>query len=142
MNQPHAPATLMVFLLTDLTDSTRWKQLLGDHIYAQNLLQPHNDLFRKLLSEFPRAVERNFTGDAFLITFSSPSAAVQFALWFHEAPATRDRSEAVTRTSRRPETRIGIHLGEAIAYADADPDIQQITGQAVDLAARLASRIG
>ncbi len=130
-------SSLMVFLFTDLVDSTGWKQALGDVEYAQGVLQPHNELFRTLLSGFPDAQERNFTGDGFLATFAAPSAAIQFALRLHDALQKYAWSEAVRRNGRQPETRIGIHLGEAIAYADADPKIQQITGQAVDLAARI-----
>ena len=137
MNEPQASSSLLVFLFTDLVDSTGWKQSLGDAAYANDILQPHNDLCRRLLSEFPDANERNFTGDGFLVTFPSPSAAVQFGLRFHERLREYLWSDEVTRKGHAPETRIGIHLGEAIAYADADPNTKQVTGQAVDLAARI-----
>jgi serine/threonine protein kinase/class 3 adenylate cyclase len=142
MNGSKSSSTLMVFLFTDLVDSTGWKQSIGDVGYAQGILQPHNDLFRKLLLEFEGAIERNFTGDGFLATFDAPSAAVTFAIRFHEALQSHVWSAEVLATNRRPETRIGIHLGEAIPYADADPRRKQITGQAVDLAARIMGLAG
>jgi len=122
----------MVFLFSDLVDSTGWKQTLGDVAYAENVLRPHNSIFRRLLHELG-GVERNFTGDGFLATFNTPSDAVQFALQLHKE--LRDHAWLVN--GRQPETRIAIHLGEAIAYADANPDQKQISGQAVDLTARI-----
>ena len=130
-------SALLVFLFTDLVDSTGWKQALGDRDYAEGLLKPHNDHFRTVLRDFPDAVERNFTGDGFLVTFTSPSQAVQCALRMHEALRTHAWNESVRRHGRIPTTRIGIHLGEAIAYDDLDPAKQQVSGQAVDLAARV-----
>ena len=115
----------------------RLEAVLGDRDYAEGLLKPHNDHFRTVLRDFPDAVERNFTGDGFLVTFTSPSQAVQCALRMHDALRTHAWGECVSRHGRPPTTRIGIHLGEAIAYADTDPAKQQITGQAVDLAARI-----
>lgn len=124
-----------VFLFTDLVDSTAWKGRLGDEAYTADILRPHNALFRAKLAEAAGAVERAFTGDGFFATFASSSDAVRCALDFHAMLAAFPWSAAVLSHSG-PKTRIGIHLGEAVFY-DANPE--QVTGQAVDLAARVMS---
>lgn len=58
---------------------------------------------------------------------------MNFALAFHYALRSR-RWEEVT-----PSTRIGIHLGEATEFTDADSDRTQLAGHAVDMAARMMS---
>jgi class 3 adenylate cyclase/tetratricopeptide (TPR) repeat protein len=126
----------MVFLFSDLVDSTGWKQDLGDVAYAEGLLRPHNDLFRELLAAHG-GTERTFTGDGFLATFAAPSDAVRFALRLHVALSDRPWGPAVDGAGRRPQTRIGVHLGEALTFPDADPAARQVAGQAVDLTARV-----
>lgn len=136
MNPTPSPSQLMVFLFTDLVNSTSWKKEIGDPTYTSDVLQPHNRMFRELLVRFGGAVERNFMGDGFLATFRSPSEAVNFALFFQYALREHAWSDAVLATGKRPQTRIGIHVGEAIEYSD-QVDKAQVSGQSADLGARV-----
>ena len=91
----------MVFLFTDLVDSTAMKQRLGDGDYVRGVLQPHNAIFRELLATFAGGKEQDNAGDGFFVTFGGLSEAVRFALlfqhrlhtsvWQCERPATRSR---------------------------------------------------
>lgn len=123
----------MAFLFTDLVNSTGLKEELGDAEYVRFVAQPHNTLFRELLGRFPGACENNYTGDGFLATFTSVADAVKFALLFHHSLSARQWERV------RPQSRVGIHLGEAMEFSDADPERKQLAGQAVDLTARVMS---
>src|SRR5215472_13702803 len=66
-------------LFTVVVGSTRPKQVLGDR-RAVELLPAHHAFFRKTLSHFPQGQEVETAGDSFLLLFTEPSAAVEFAL--------------------------------------------------------------
>ena len=137
MVQPEIPSQSMVVLFTDLVDSTSWKSLIGDSHYANSVLQPHNELFGRLLAEYPGAAVRNFMGDGFLAKFAKPSDAVKFALRFQHDLETWPWNDVVRNAGRRVRTRIGIHQGEAIEYLDKATNQLQLSGQAVDLGGRI-----
>lgn len=61
-----ASPRLLIFLFTDLVDSTGLKERWGDMDYVRCVLQPHNRLFRETLRQFPSGVERDNAGDGFL----------------------------------------------------------------------------
>jgi serine/threonine protein kinase len=130
-------STTSILLFADLNDSTGWKKVLGDRDYANELRLPHDRIFRKLLLQYPGALERDSTGDGFLATFLTPSDAVTFALNFHQALISHTWGEPIRKVSKFPTTRIGIHLGEVVEFAD--PTGKKVSGQAVDLAARVMS---
>lgn len=130
-----AASVLKVFLFTDLVDSTAWKKALGDRDYALRVLAPHDHLFRALLAEYPGAALNNDMGDGYLATFPAPGDAVRFALRFHAALAAEPWADAVRQAGRVPLTRVGIHLGEHVELAQ--PGAPKLSGQAVDLAARV-----
>lgn len=108
----------MVVLFTDLVDSTSWKSLIGDSGYPQHVLQPHNELFVRLLRDYPGAALRNFMGDGFLAKFEKASDAVSFALRFQYELNALDWHASVRDAKRLVRTRVGIHQGEAIEYPD------------------------
>ena len=62
MPAPDVTSRLMVFLFTDLVDSTGMKERLGDRNYVRLVLQPHNAIFRELLASFPGGQERDNWG--------------------------------------------------------------------------------
>jgi formylglycine-generating enzyme required for sulfatase activity/serine/threonine protein kinase/class 3 adenylate cyclase len=132
---PAGRSALKVFLFTDLVASTAWKKSLGDHGYAMEVLAPHDRLCRSLIAEYPGASLNNDMGDGYLVTFQTPGDAVGFALRFHDALARQPWGEAVRRSGQQPFTRIGIHLGEHIELDQ--PGTPKLSGQAVDLAARV-----
>ena len=71
MPTPDVHSRLMVFLFTDLVDSTGMKERLGDRNYVRLVLQPHNAIFRELLATFAGGQERDNAGDGFFVTFGS-----------------------------------------------------------------------
>ena len=141
VSQPESPSeplsSSMVVLFTDLVDSTSWKSLIGDSGYTQHVLKPHNELFVRLLRDYPGAALRNFMGDGFLAKFERASDAVRFALRFQYELNALDWHASVRAAQRLVRTRIGIHQGEAIEYPDAATGQPQLSGQAVDLGGRV-----
>jgi class 3 adenylate cyclase len=132
----HGLPRLLIFLFTDLVDSTGLKDRLGDLEYVRYVLQPHNRLFRQLLRDYPSAIERDNAGDGFFVTFESVTEAVQFALMFqHRMRNTRWELEI-------PLTRIGIHIGDAALFQDVSATQPKTAGQAQDLSARLMGLAG
>ena len=140
--QPAAPglpseSMSMVVLFTDLVDSTSWTSLIGDSGYTQHVLKPHNELFARLLRDYPGAAYRGFRGDGFLAKFDRSSDAVAFALRFQHELNAFDWHDTVRAAQRLVRTRIGIHQGEAIEYHDTATGQLELSGQAVDLSARV-----
>lgn len=131
MPAPEVTSRLMVFLFTDLVDSTGMKERLGDRTYVRDVLQPHNAIFRELLAQFPGGQERDNAGDGFFVTFESLGDAVRFALLLQY------RLQGQAWQSETPTTRVGIHLGDATEFADSGSGQTKTAGQAIDLAARV-----
>ena len=97
---------LRTLLLSDLVDSTRLVERLGDTRGA-GLLQAFDRIARKLLREYGgREIDRT---DGFLLLFDRPIDAVRYALDFHRELAGLSRDEATLLRAR-----IGIHLGEVV----------------------------
>ena len=130
MTPTKSSSSLMVFLFTDLVDSTGWKQMLGDRAYAAELRLPHDRLFRELLAPVAGAIERDNAGDGFFATFQTPGDAVEFALRFQHSLAEHRWGETIAKIYHRPATRIGIHLGAVVEFDDVAG--RKVAGQAVD----------
>ncbi len=128
-----ASSRLMVFMFTDLVDSSALARQLGDADYVRCVLEPHNAIFRHVLAQFPEAREVKHTGDGFLATFASSSDAANCALRFHHA------LHAATWQRVEPQTRIGIHFGEAIDFAGPDAGRTDLAGDVLNMAARVMS---
>lgn len=126
-------AHLAVIMFTDLADSSALARRLGDADYVRHVLEPHNAIFRQLLTEFTEAREIKQTGDGFIATFASPSDAAQCALRFHHALRTSSWQRVA------PQTRIGIHLGEATGVRAASGIHEDVAGDAANMTARLMS---
>jgi class 3 adenylate cyclase len=120
-------------MFTDLVDSSALARQLGDAEYVRHVLEPHNAIFRLLLAQFPLAREIKHTGDGFMATFASASDAAQCALHFHHALRT------ATWQRVTPQTRVGIHLGEAIEFVGPDGSPKDLAGDAANVAARVMS---
>ncbi len=124
---------LFALLFTDIVGSTSWKQKLGDHVYTEQLLDPHNRIFRKSVEQYHGSLERSFTGDGFLATFATASDAVRCSLDFHRAIRETTWDAAIATSI---ESRVGIHVGEGVEYDDAKAG-PQVSGLAVNVAARI-----
>ena len=114
---------VMTLLMTDIVDSTRAADRLGDAAWKQ-VLADHNRLVRTQLLRFGGS-EINTTGDGFLATFRSAVAALKCAAAILDA--LRDTEL---------EARIGVHTGEVEPMGD------NIGGIAVHTAARVMALAG
>jgi|GEM_PF-6226246 len=124
------------FLFCDLVNSTGLKGQLNAWRYVCNVLEPHDRMFRQLLSEYTNAHEIKHLGDGFLAVFGDVRDAVCFSLRFHQAlasyPWELDTAEQMVLT------RIGIDIGFAvIRTVDGRP--VDVFGCNVDVASRVMS---
>jgi serine/threonine protein kinase/class 3 adenylate cyclase len=129
--------TLRTLLLSDLVDSTRLVERLGDTRGA-DLLSGFDRIARKLLREHGgREIDRT---DGFLLLFDRPIDAVRYALGFHRELAQLSREEALEL-----KARVGIHLGEVVVRQNSEEDVRlgakpfEVDGLAKPTAARIMS---
>ncbi len=120
---PSPERVLATVLFTDIVDSTRRAEELGDRRWRE-LLEHHQALVRHSLGRFDGR-EVNTTGDGFLATFDGPTRAVECARQIiDEMPAL---GIAI---------RAGLHAGEVELIGD------DIGGIAVHVASRIAALAG
>ena len=112
--------TLATVLLTDIVESTKQAEKLGD-LRWRDLLDAHNSIIRRELARF-RGKEIKLLGDGFLAIFDGPARAINCSL------AVID---AVKRLGI--EIRAGLHTGE-VELAEDD-----VRGIAVHIAARVGA---
>jgi len=106
-------ASIKTLLLTDLVDSTKLLEHLGD-MRAAEVFAHHDRISRDLLVEHGgQEIDKT---DGFLFLFQRPIAAARYALAYHEA--TR---ELTAEYEVRLAARAGIHLGEVVLHEN-DPD--------------------
>jgi class 3 adenylate cyclase len=117
--------TRRTFLFTDIVDSTRLLETLGDAKWRR-LLERHDALVRGRILESGGEVIKK-TGDGFFASFESPKAAVEAAIGIQRALA----EEIVA-----PDVRIGAHAAEAFRTG---ADASDYGGQGVHLAARIGA---
>ncbi|MGA2442592.1 MAG: protein kinase, partial [Tepidisphaeraceae bacterium] len=130
---------LMVFMFTDVADSTRLKQRenLGAAAYA-DLARKHDLLFRQIAASIPGADVLKDVGDGYMATFATASDAVRAALRFQFAINT-DPDFTPASSSVPFRVRIGVHQGEVSVL---DQDIYgkpKLVGPAADMTARIQS---
>ena len=113
------------FLFTDIVDSTRLLETLGDDKWKR-LLARHDELVRERIVESGGEVVKR-TGDGFFASFDTPKAAVEAAVAIQRALAT----EIVA-----PDVRIGAHAGNAFITGTESSDYG---GQGVHVAARIGA---
>jgi class 3 adenylate cyclase len=113
------------FLFTDIVDSTRLLETLGDERWRK-LLAQHDKLVRARIVESGGEVIKQ-TGDGFFASFDEPRAAV-------------DAAVAIQRTLQSevfaPDVRIGAHAGSAFKTGAGFADYG---GQSVHIAARIGA---
>jgi class 3 adenylate cyclase len=125
---PPAPAARAVrtFLFTDIVDSTRLAEAMGDDTWEQ-LLRWHD---RTLRAEFARwrGEEVKHGGDGFFVAFGRPDDGIACAAAIQRALARHRGTHGFA-----PSVRIGLHAGEATARDD------DYFGSAVTRAARISA---
>jgi len=118
-------ATRRTFLFTDIVESTRLLETLGDEKWKR-LLARHDQLVRERISEAGGEVIKK-TGDGFFASFESPRAAIEAAVAIQRALD----AEIVA-----PDVRIGAHAGGAFL---TDTESTDYGGQGVHVAARIGA---
>ncbi len=114
---------LATLLFTDIVDSTRHAERIGDAAW-RSLLEEHHALVRQELGAH-RGREINTVGDGFLARFESPAAAIR------SARAIRDGVKRL-----HLEVRSGIHTGECEVHGS------DLAGIAVHVGARIGALAG
>jgi class 3 adenylate cyclase len=120
--------TRRTFLFTDIVDSTKLLETLGDDKWRR-LLARHDALVREAIAEHGGEIVKK-TGDGFFASFENPKAAVEAAIAIQRALG----DEIVA-----PDVRIGAHTGEAFRTG---PDASDYGGQGVHVAARIGAAAG
>jgi class 3 adenylate cyclase len=113
------------FLFTDIVDSTKLLETLGDERWRK-LLAQHDKLVRARIVESGGEVIKQ-TGDGFFASFDEPRAAVDAAVAIQRAL----QSEVFA-----PDVRIGAHAGSAFKTGASFTDYG---GQSVHVAARIGA---
>ncbi len=128
-------AVLKTLLLTDLVDSTRLVESLGNQ-RALEVMTRHDRAARRLLAEYGgHEIDKS---DGFLLLFESPVDAVGYALEYHKTLAELSRELGVKLVARA-----GIHLGDVFLRRNRPEEVArgakvlEVEGLAKPLAARL-----
>jgi class 3 adenylate cyclase len=116
------------FLFTDIVDSTRLLETLGDEKWRK-LLARHDELLRERIIESGGEVIKH-TGDGYFAAFGSPRAAIEAAVAIQRALD----AEIVA-----PDVRIGGHTSGAFK---TDGEFADYGGQGVHTAARIGAAAG
>ena len=126
---------LRAILVCDLIDSTALVERLGDRA-ATDLIRQHDQLARKLMQRHEgREIDKT---DGFLVLFQRPIEAVAFALEYQ-----RELLGLARRNGQALGARVGIHVGEIMAWTNASADVVRgakaldVEGLAKATAARL-----
>jgi class 3 adenylate cyclase len=119
--------TRRTFMFTDIVDSTRLVEVLGEDKWRK-LLTWHDRTLRELIEQAGGEVIKQ-TGDGYFAAFQAPTAAVEAAASIQRV---LDEHEPLA-----PDVRIGVHTGGAFHKDDDD-----YTGQGVHMAARIGALAG
>ena len=121
-------AARRTFLFTDIVDSTKLLETLGDEKWRR-LLARHDELVRERIADAGGTII-NKTGDGVFASFDSPKAAIEAAVGIQRALD----AEIVA-----PDVRIGAHAGGAFRTGTDSADYG---GQGVHVAARIGAAAG
>jgi class 3 adenylate cyclase len=127
--RPEGTRAIRTFLFSDIVDSTRLSEAMGDTAW-ESLLRWHD---RTLRAEFERwnGEEIKHGGDGFFVAFGNPYDGIACAAAIQRALA-RHRAEH----GFAPSIRIGLHAGEATSREG------DYFGSAVTRAARISAAAG
>jgi adenylate cyclase len=122
-----APDGTVTILFSDIEDSTRLNEQLGDEDWVR-VLAAHDKVVRNQVRKHHGHVVKS-QGDGFMVVFGDPADAVDAALVIQRTVGTQSRHLRRTQV----KVRIGIHVGTAVAR-DGD-----YFGRNVAKAARVAA---
>ena len=124
-----ASGTPLTVVFTDIEDSVKLTELLGDFAWA-DIVDAHNVLVRQSIEQHA-GFEVKVTGDGFLIVFADPAQAVRCAWDIQQ----RMVAHAALRPDWPVRIRIGIHRGDVILRPGGD-----VLGRTVNMAERVMSK--
>jgi len=125
--EPYVESAFRAILFTDIVDSTRLTQQLGDRA-AMQLLRAHDSIVRNVLAQFGGS-EVKHTGDGIMAAFDAASQAVCAAMQIQRALQEHNASDEQAGL----HVRIGVAAGEPVTERD------DLFGAAVQQAARLCA---
>ena len=117
------------FVFTDIVDSTKFAELLGDSAW-HDLLRWHDQTIRAIAAEHG-GEDVKTVGDGFFLAFETVDEAIQAAVAIQRRFAEQRRDHGFA-----PAVRIGLHR------ADADRAGLDYIGTGVNAAARVAGQAG
>ena len=117
------------FMFTDIVDSTKFVDLLGDEAW-DDLLQWHDGMLRGCFSSH-KGVEVNKVGDGFFVAFENPCDAVECAVTIQKQLRDHRRQHGFA-----PQVRVGLHQSEATQKG------LDFGGKGVHTAARIGALAG
>jgi class 3 adenylate cyclase len=102
----HPSAIVRTFVFTDIVDSTRLAELLGDESW-ETLIRWHDRTIRALVAEYG-GEEVKATGDGFFLAFNDPQRAIDCAIAIQRRLTEQRQLEGFA-----PTVRIGVHQAMA-----------------------------
>lgn len=124
--EPYVESAFRAILFTDMVDSTRLTQQLGDRA-AMTFLRVHDSVVRTVLARFGGS-EVKHTGDGIMAAFTSTFQAVSAAMQIQRALQERDEP-----AQGQVHVRVGVAAGEPVTEQD------DLFGAAVQQASRLCA---
>jgi len=121
--------TRRAFLFSDIVDSTKLAETLGDETWA-DLLRWHDMALRGLFAQH-HGEEVDHAGDGFLVAFESNAQAIDCAVAMQRMLSKHRRDHGFA-----PRIRIGVHISEAVRSG------RGFRGSGVHQAARIAALAG
>ncbi len=130
------PEGKISLLFTDIEDSSRMNNALGDPVYNASMRVPHNERIRTAIAPHG-GYEVKTIGDSFMIAFTRTADALACAV----AIQAQLIGPAITSTDKTSKTwtvkvRIGVHTAEKELFPDESGDYH---GADVNFAARVES---
>lgn len=103
---PAADRVVRTFVFTDIVDSTKLAELLGDEAWNK-VMRWHDQTLRAVVAEHG-GEEIKATGDGFFLAFDDPDRAIESAMAIQRRLAEQRQSQGFA-----PSVRIGVHRAEA-----------------------------
>jgi class 3 adenylate cyclase len=121
-----APAATRTFMFTDMVESTKLLEAIGDTAWG-DVVRWHDETLRSLFAAH-RGQEIDHAGDGFFVSFEDAGAGIDCAIAIQRTLADHRRAHGFA-----PQLRIGLHAAEA---RPAGPGFK---GKGVHEAARIAA---
>jgi class 3 adenylate cyclase len=124
--QAPAERVARAFVFTDIVDSTRLAEELGDERWNE-VIRSHDDAVRAIVAQYG-GEEVKRTGDGFFLAFDDSDRAIEAAIAIQRRLAQQEEAKPMAAG-----VRIGVH------WAEANRAGQDYIGGGVNLAARIGS---